>query len=213
MSFLLWHGRGEARIASPRLVLRAAEVPLLQHAQALRDELARLLDAEAERIEAAGHASREQGRAQGREQGLREAGDTLAATLVSLAESAARERESLRGEIGALALQVVRKLLGDFADEVLLVALAETAARETLPAQQMSLVVHPDLRDAVRERLSRSAAQGGAEAGLRCEVRGDPSCARDACRIETEHGRVDATLEAQLARLAEAWGVVPGAQS
>ena len=33
----MWHRHGDARIAASRLVLRAAEVPLLQDAHALRE--------------------------------------------------------------------------------------------------------------------------------------------------------------------------------
>ncbi len=205
MSFLLWHQRGATRIASPRLVLRAAEIPLLQHANELRERLEQLLHDEDERIAAACDEARERGRAEGREEGLRESRAKLAATLVSLAQASAQARESLRGEVATLALQVVRKLLGRFADDELLVALADTAAGEALPAQQMTLVVHPDVRDRVNDRLL--AAQTGADAlALRCEVRADPSCEPGACRIETEHGSVDASLDAQLARLARAWG-------
>jgi flagellar biosynthesis/type III secretory pathway protein FliH len=42
---------------------------------------------------------------------------------------------------------------------------------------------------------------------MRFEVRGDAACALDTCLIETEHGSVDASLNAQLERLALAWGV------
>lgn len=208
MSFLLWHNRGAARIASPRLVLRAAEVPLLQRSHELREQLERMLRDEAERIAATAREAAQQAHNLGREHGLREGRETMAATLTTLAQSAAREHERLRGDVGALALQVVRKLLGNFAEDALLAGLADTAAQEALPTQQMTLVVHPDLRDAVQARLSALAGQGGEDAGaLRCEVRGDAACERTACRIETEHGSVDASLDTQLARLAQAWGV------
>ena len=69
----------------------------------------------------------------------------------------------------------------------------------------LALVVHPDRVDAVRAQLSRIAPDDGA--ALRCEVRGDAACDPDTCRLETEHGTVDASVDAQLARLAQAWGV------
>ncbi len=212
MSFLLWQRDGNAGIASPRVVLRAEEVPLLAHAQQLCDALEGLHNEQSQRVAQASSDAREQGHAQGREEGRREACEQSAQTLASLATVSALERERLRGEIGALALQVVRKLLGHFADDEVLAALAGTAANDMLPTRPLALVVHPDLCHAVRERLSANVVATPGHTldhrpSLRCEVRGDASCARDTCRIETEHGSVDASLEAQLARLAGVWGL------
>ena len=202
MSFLLWQRSGDARIASSRLVLRAAEVPLLADAQVLRDSLQRLHAEQDEIVAAAAARGFEEGLAQGLEAGRRDARDEVAATLTALAQSSAHERDRLRGEVGALALQVVRKLLGHFAEDAVLAGLAAVAANDLLATQPVALVVHPDLCQAVRERLA-STAEG--DLTLRCEVRGDPAAARDCCRIETEHGTVEASLEAQLARLEAAW--------
>ncbi len=203
MTFLLWQRGGDARIASSRLVLRAAEVPLLVDAQALRDSLERLRAQQDEIVAAAAARARGLGVAQGIEAGRTEASEELAANLTALARSSARERDRLRGEAGALALQIVRKLLGHFSDDTLVAALAAAAARDLLGTQALALVVHPDLCKAVRERLAAMADGDGA---LRCEVRADHAAARGCCRIETEHGSVDASLEAQLARLEAAWG-------
>ena len=207
MSFLLWQRDGPARIGGGRLVLRAAEVPLLADAQALRDALTRLHAEQEALVAAEGARGFQQGLEQGREAGRREAADTVAATLTALAQASAQERARLRGEVGALALQVVRKLLGQVAEDHVLAALAATAANDLLGTQPVALVVHPDLCQPVRDRLA-ALGEGGA---LRCEVRADPAAARGTCRLETEHGSVDAALEAQLARLEAAWA--PSAQA
>ena len=216
MSYLMWHRHGDTRIAASRLVLRAAEVPLLQDAHALRERWVDLVQRDSARIaraeedaraalDAARAEARAAGLAQGRDEGRRETREKLAATLLSLAQASAQERERLQASVGALALQVARKLLGRLPEDTLLAALADTAARETLTAPPVGLVVHPELVDAVRERLAVLVRDD--TSGLRCEVRGDPACTPDTCRLETEHGTVDASLEAQLARLAEAWEV------
>lgn len=202
MSFLLWQRAGERRIASPRLVMRAAEVPLLAQAQALRDALeGQHAEGEA-RIAAAAEAAREAGQSFGLEQGRQQAQQELAACVALLTQQAAQERERLRHEVGALALQVVRKLAGHIAPDELLFALADTAAREALPAPPVALVVHPDRVDAVRERMAHVAPEAGA---LQVEVRGDAAAAPGTCRLETPYGSVDASLDAQLARLEAAW--------
>lgn len=199
MTFLVWHAAGDARIASPRLVLRAGEVPQLQQALQLRDRLALLLREGDQRIAAATREAIAQGHAQGLAEGRQASRDDIAGTLASLAQEAAQERDRLRGEIGALALQVVRKVVGGVADDALLAALAATAARDALPAPQLTLVVHADLADAVRERLVSF------DSALRIDVRGDAECPRETCRLDSEHGSIDASLDAQLARLEQAW--------
>jgi len=200
-TFLLWHRQGDVRIAATRRVLRAAEVPLLADAQMLRDHLEQLCRTHAQHVAEAAAQARQDGHALGVADGRRELAERLSARLVSLAEASACERERMRNEVGALALQVVRKLLGQFAEESVLVALADAAAADVLPAQPLALVVHPERCIAVRERLAARPA-----AALRCEVRSDASLALDGCRLETEHGSVDVSLESQLARLAAAWG-------
>ena len=205
MSYLLWHATGAARIASSRQVLRAAEVPLLHQAGDLCEQLARLHCEEVERLAQAQAEARQQGHAQGLQEGRGAAREEIAQTLVALAQASGREREQLRREIASLSLQVARKLLGRYAEDERLAALADTAARDALPAQQLTLVVHASLADAVRERLAAPRAAAGDATPLRFEVRGDPACAHDTCRVETEHGSVDASLEGQLARLAKAW--------
>jgi len=204
MSYLLWHRDRNIAFGSSRLVLGASEVPLFADAQKLRDRLEKLTDEQAQHIAAAAEEARVRGYVEGREQGAIDARDEAAATLVELKQAAARDHEQLRGDIAGLALQVVRKLLGQLPADGVLAALAENAAREMLPTQTLTLFVHPDQCDAVRARLSADAVTPDAP---RFDVQPDPDRDTDTCRIETEHGSVDASLEAQLSRLANAWGL------
>lgn len=209
MSFLLWHRERSVGIAATRSVLRANEVPLFVEANELCERIEALRDEKTRYVAAAGEEARRAGLAEGREAGLRAARDELAAKLAEFAQAAAREREQLRANVAALALQVVRKIAGQIAPEATLAALAEAAARDMLPSQTMTLFVHPDHCEAVRERLAAmmQSAPHGDHASVRLDVQPDALCAPDTCRIETEHGAVDASLETQLARLAAAWGV------
>jgi len=201
MSFLLWQREGEVRVASPRLVLRAAEVPLLQDAQQLRDAMQRRSAEQTQALDAANALARAEGHARGLEEGRRAAREELAAHLTALAHHSAADGQRLRGEVGVLALQVVRKLLGAFSSDERLAALAARAAADLLPARPVALIVHADTASAVRERL----AQAFAGTAVPIDVRGDADCAPDTCRLETEHGTVDVALEIQLAHLEAAW--------
>jgi len=210
MSFLLWQRDHDIGIASRRRVLTAAEVGALLDAQALCQRVADLAANRAAKIDEAADAAQAAARAEGLELGRREAREEVSATLASLAATAAAERDRLRAEVGRLALEVVRKILGEIAPEAVLAALARSALCEMLPAPAVTLVVHPDRVDAMRESL------GGERVGdclsddcvsARVEVRADPDCAPDGCRFETGLGVVDAALATRLARIAQAWGI------
>jgi flagellar biosynthesis/type III secretory pathway protein FliH len=59
----------------------------------------------------------------------------------------------------------------------------------------------------VRARLALLANDVNAEPLPGWEVRGDVDHGLDGCLLETELGTVDASLDTQLLRLAEAWGI------
>jgi flagellar biosynthesis/type III secretory pathway protein FliH len=208
-AFLLWQSPSGVAIGSARLVLRAGEVPALHEAQQLRDQLETLQREQAARVEQACEAARSEGLARGLAQGRHQAQEELAETLVTLARTSQQTQARLRADVAGLALQVVRKLMGEFGADARLVGLASVAAREMVPATVLSLRVHPDRVDAVRDRLAAIATgtDGAAEPVPEFDVRGDETCELDDCRIDSELGRVDASLDTQLARLARAWGV------
>lgn len=206
MTFLLWQ-RGQLGIGSGRQVFRAAEVPLLQDASALVGRLQALWQGEAGRVEAAAEAARQQGWSEGGERARAAAEAGLAEQLARLAQQAEAARDEARQEVAALALQVVRKLLGGLPEPERQAALALQAARELLPARTWRLAVHPHSAPALRERLARLDAHDGALLA-QAEVAEDEALAPGDCRLDTEFGSARAGLEAQLERVAAAWGVV-----
>ena len=210
MTFLLWQRDGDVAIAATRRVFGAAEVPLLREANDLCRRLHALhLESDA-RIETACEEARRRGHAAGFQEGAHEANEEQAACLAALSVAAARHRDTLSEQVAALALQVARKMIGSLAEDERLVALARTAAGEMLPGPAMTMLVHPDRVEAVRERLAAIAADNGGEPAPAFDVRPDPGSAVEDCRIETGLGSVDATLETQLRRLAHAWDIAEG---
>lgn len=205
MTFLLWQ-RGQLGIASGRRVFRAAEVPLLQDASALVERLQVLWEGEDTRVQAALDGARQQGLQEGARLARQEAEAALSAHLAMLARDAQAAREAQQREVGSLALEVVRKLLGALPEAERLAALAQQAARELLPARTWRLVVHPSVVDAVRANLAH--LDPDERSGLaQAEVAADASLPAGDCRIETDQGSARAGLDEQLARLAEAWQV------
>jgi hypothetical protein len=161
MSFVLWFRDRNVGFGSGRVVMRAAEVPMCKSAEALRDRLEQLNEGEADRIAAAAEEARVKGFVAGREEGVLQARDEMAEAILELTQSAARQRERVRGEVAALALEVVRKMIGGLPADAVLVGLAETAASDMLPTQTMTLVVQSFTRSSatrcalVSQRLRR----------------------------------------------------------
>lgn len=199
MSYLLWQHDQAAAVGSTRLVFRAAEVPLVADALALCDRLNAEQAAAAERIATAAGAAREAGYAKGYNEGRSEGRERIAATLIALHETVTREREALRASVAGLALEVVRRIAGQLDSVDVITALAATAARDLMPADVLSLLVHASKVEAVRARLTVKAP------ALHCEIRGDTNVVPDACHLATKHGSIDASLAAQLERIEAAW--------
>lgn len=206
--FMLWHRDPQARlgITSDRRVLRAAEVPALQDAQQLLEDLRALHAQEHERVAAACA----QGRAEGLQQGLADAADQtraeLADALARLTQAHEQARQQLQQDVATLALDVFQKLLGELPAEERLARLATQAARELLPARTWRLQVHPAQLGGLRAALA--ALDPGDKAGLaQAEIVADANLAETDCRLTTEFGTADAGLAVQVQRLARAWGL------
>lgn len=201
MSFLLWQRDQPAAIGSTRVVFRASEVPLLADAHALCERLNTEHAAAADRIATAANVAREAAYAKGYAEGREEGRDSIAETLTALHQKVSRERETLRANVASLALEVVRKIAGALDAGGVIAALAANAARDLVPAAALTLLVHASRVDAVRAHLAAIAPD------LHCDVRGDANVAIDACCLATEHGSIDASLGAQLDRIAAAWEI------
>jgi flagellar biosynthesis/type III secretory pathway protein FliH len=204
MSYLLWQRDGGAGIASDRQVLRAHEVPLLESAAELVQHLGQLVAGRAERLQAEVQDARAQGVLLGLAEGRAQARDELASQLLQLQQDQQAQLERLRAEVAALALEVARRLLGQVSAQERLALLAEQAARDLLPAPTLKLHVHPSQLEALRA-WREGAAQASVLAGT--ELCGDATLPPDGCRLETGLGSADASLPAQLGRLAAAWGL------
>jgi type III secretion protein L len=209
MSFVLWQVDAGMGVASARQVLRADEVAPLQEANALVQALAQACHGQSRRLQTELEAAHRRGLTQGLEEGRRQAQQELAQALASLEAKAAQERDQQRAAVAALALQVARKILGELPQAERLSALAAHAAQELLPARTLRLHVAPAMLEPVRERLAALAQP--ATGLVQARVLADPGLGPDACRLETDLGSADASLQAQLERLASALGVGPAA--
>jgi flagellar assembly protein FliH len=110
-----------------------------------------------------------------------------------------REREKyfhqVEGEIVALALAIVRKILRREAhtDPLLLAGLVRVALEKMTEAQNVRMRVHPAQIPAWQDYFAKQT-----ESPLAPELSGDASLAADQCALETQHETTELSLETQL---------------
>ena len=159
------------------------------------EERARAVLAEAE-------AARERIAAEARAEGLREGEAKAAAALAAAASARDRLLADVEGEVVALALAVARRVLGrELAAPGAVAALASAALAEARSRREVVLRVSPSDAGALR---AAEGALGAVLARAPLALREDPALAPGDVVVETEAGRIDARIEAQLGALARA---------
>jgi type III secretion system HrpE/YscL family protein len=178
----------------------AAEFDAAERARAIVAEA----EARARELLEAAQAERGRIRADAAEQGRAEGLGRAGAILVAAAAARDRRLAGAEREVVALALDVARKVLGrELAQDRGAVAdLAAQALAVARDRREVTLRVNPEDADAIRAATGRLAALLSRAPGL--DVREDPAVERGGAVVETEAGRVDARVEAQLAALARA---------
>lgn len=180
----------------PARLLRAAE------AKAWQDGFAFL-----ERAEHQGREMREAARrayaseyAQGYEDGKR-AGEAEAASLLSeTVVKVDRYLAGLESEVVGLAVDIVRRVLGDFDVGELVARAARQAIADVRRAKHLKITVHPDAAAAVRAELD--GALTGEARGFTIELNTDASLAVGGCILSTDAAVIDAGIDTQLDAIA-----------
>ena len=158
---------------------------------------------EARAIVAAARASVDRIVAEATEAGRREGLARAAAALVAAGDERDRRLAAAEREVVVLALAVARKVLGRelAAGSAAVADLAARAIEEARDRRDLVLRVNPADAAAVRAVEGRLAS---IPTRARLAVREDPSVAPGAAVVETEAGRVDASVDTQLELLARA---------
>lgn len=193
---------GKATTAVPRRpvarILRAAEARAWQDGHAFLDEARR----DAQQLRDAARRAYAAEYAQGYEDGKAQ-GDADAARLVSeTAVKVDRYLGGLEAEITGLALDVVRRVLGEFDASMLVAKAAAQAATEIRRAKYLKVRVHPASVNRARDELN--AALRESDLGMTVEIDADDTLATGACILLTDIAVIDASIEAQLNAIAAA---------
>lgn len=145
----------------------------------------------------------EQGRKEGREAGQKDIEATLQRLeqiIHAFSEPLEDLDEQVSDELGELALaiarQIIRREIKNDPGQVVAVVREALAA---LPSatRQVEIQLHPDDAALVREALLGENTET-----QRWRIVDDPRLSRGGCRIQSEHSRIDATVEQQLNAIA-----------
>lgn len=179
-------------------ILRAAEARAWQDGHAFLDEARR----DAQQLRDAARRAYAAEYAQGYEDGKAQ-GDADAARLVSeTAVKVDRYLGGLEAEIVNLALDVVRRVLGEFDASMLIAKAAAQAVTEIRRAKYLKVRVHPASVNRVRDELN--AVLRESDLGMTVEIDVDDTLATGACILSTDVAVIDASIEAQLNAIAAA---------
>jgi type III secretion protein L len=179
-------------------ILRVAEARAWQDGHAFLDEARR----DAQQLRDAARRAYAAEYAQGYEDG-KARGDADAARLVS--ETAVKVDRYLGGlepEIINLALDVVRRVLGEFDASMLVAKAAVQAVTEIRRAKYLKVRLHPASVNRVRDELN--AVLRESDLGMTVEIDADDTLATGACILSTDIAVIDASIEAQLDAIAAA---------
>ncbi len=197
MTFRLFSTGDASVLFGDRAIIRAEEAQTLRDASELLEQAAAILaDAQTAQDTAVSNGLRT-----GREAAIAERQAFVAETLAPFIDEVAAQRDRLREDIATLALKAVKHILGALPAEITLTALADKAL-ERLPVETVErIVVAPALAQELAARLPQHLAG---------RVTGDDRLRPDDCVIESRSGKVIASLDLQLERLAERWQVSSG---
>ncbi|MEM9618008.1 MAG: HrpE/YscL family type III secretion apparatus protein [Pseudomonadota bacterium] len=135
----------------------------------------------------------------GREEGLAEAQSEVAEQILNVVSRSVDYLAGAEAEVARIVLTCLRKILGDFPDEDLVIREARAALHVVRNEPRVTLRVSTDVESQVRDRIGEILNGNGGVNFL--EVVGDERISQGGCLLESEAGVVDASITQQLEAL------------
>lgn len=144
-------------------------------------------------------AERAKGYADGRAAANQEASRLIVETSAKVQKYLA----SLDKQVGQLAFDIVRRILSEFDDAELVARAARNALVDFREAKAVTIKIHPSAEPQLRRALADF--DGGEDFIMSIET--DADMGERICVLSTEFAVVEATIETQLAAIAQAMGL------
>ncbi len=155
--------------------------------------------AEAKQIYA---SEREKGYADGMAASSQEASQLVHQTAMQVD----RYLASLEKDVAKLAFDIVKRVLNEFDDAELVARAARNALTDFRDAKLVRIKIHPSAEASLKKVLSERGGDD-AQSSPRIVIETDEDLNKDSCILSTDFAIVEATVDAQLAAIAEAMGL------
>lgn len=182
-------------IAPEQVVLSPDDVALRVDAQQVLAEA----KAQAAQMKAEAQAVFEAEKRRGYKEGREEASAELSEQLLNVVSRSVDYLAQAEGEVAKTVSLCLRKILGDAPEEEVVVQTARHALSAVANETRVTLVVSPQVSEEVRARVDD--IRQGNTAIQYLEIASDPTMQRGDCRLETDLGVVDASIELQISAL------------
>ena len=182
-------------IDSSQRILKAKDYQITLTAERMLEDAKTKADA----IIADAHSIYETEKEQGRADGIAEAQSEVAEQMLMLVSRSVDYLASAEADVARVVLVCLRKILGEFPDEDIVIKQARTALQVVRNEPRVTVRVRPELEAQVRGRVGEILCGNGQVSFL--EVVGDEGLDHGGCRLETDAGVVDASIEKQLQAL------------
>ena len=139
-------------------------------------------------------------------EGLAAATQDASALVLETTARVDRYMASLEKRIASLSFDIVRRVLADFDDAELVARAASNALADFRDAKAVKIKVHPSAEGQLRQRLAEDARSGTAEA-IAVTIETDHELDERSCILSTEFAIIEATIDSQLAAIAQAMGL------
>jgi type III secretion protein L len=149
-------------------------------------------------------AERTKAYAEGKAAGSLEASKLVAETSVKVQKYLA----SLDKQVAQLAFDIVQRILSEFDDRELVARAARNALADFREAKSVRIQVHPSVEAHLRRAVADLVDAAG-EDGFGVLIETDTEIGERICVLSTEFAVVEATIETQLAAIAQAMGLSP----
>ena len=135
----------------------------------------------------------------GYKEGMVRAQGEISEQMLTMVSRSVDYLASAESQVAKTVIMCLRKILGEIPEEDLVIATARNALSVVQNESRVTLAVRPEVQEEVRGRIGEVLKGQGGIGFL--EVVSDQGLERGGCRLETEVGVVDASIESQISAI------------
>lgn len=141
----------------------------------------------------------EEEKKRGYNKGMEEGNQKISEFMIEAVERSVKNFEAFENDMIGVVINALRKILGEMNEKELVSRVVRNALETVRNQKKVNLTVNPDEVQVIKDQLTELLAQFPTINFI--EILSDPRISKGGCRLETEVGVVDATIEIQVAAI------------